>query len=301
MTLEYLKYFVATYKYGSLYKAAKHLYLSPQGVSRGIKKLEAELGEALFTRTQTGLQPTDFSIYIFPRIKKLIEQVDELYDIAANYNRSEDNVINFGLLGHNAISDTIRLIVEECDERNPDCKMILNVFSADKYEDIYKKLDEGELDIIWTFHTENDKKYRYYTFKRNIIKCALSPLNPLSEKEQLLWSDLKDQPFVMAGQNELYPKLIELECKKYDFIPYEAYYSLDSSHIAKLISSNKALGLFFFEYIDTIKSICPDIVLKSVEPALHMTASLITLQNCERDIVKKNAAYMQNKLIYNDR
>lgn len=298
MTFEYLKYFISAYKFGSLYKAAKHLYITPQGVGRGIKKLEDELGEDLFLRTQAGLQPTEFSKRIYPRVKKLVEDIEELYDIADCYKKSASNVINLGLLGHNAISDAIRIAAEEFYENNLDYKIVMTVFPASEYENLYKKLETGEIDLAWTFHTDMNSKYKYYPFRRNSIKCAMSGKNPLAAKETLQWPDLNGQSFVMAGKNELFPKLISEQCAKYDFVPYEAYYSLDSAHMAKLICNDKAMGLLFFEYIDTIGTICPDIVFKNVEPPLYMTASLITMAENSSAAVKKAASFIRSKLIY---
>ena len=282
--------------YGSLYKAAKKLYISPQGLSRGIKKLEEDLGQSLFDRTKIGLTPTPLSDALYQRAKKLTEDFDELYSVAINFKSRGRNTINFGLLGYNAITDAFRLAAEDYVSTIIDSGIIPNVFEASQYEDMYKKLDDGELDIVWSFHTEQEKKYNYYSFKRSPVKCLMSKDSPLSKKESLYWDDLSNQKFIVAGQRELYPRLIDEQCKKYGFSINAAYYSLDSVYMSQLISQGKAVSLLFFEYIDKIRLICPDIVIRTVNPPVFMTASVITSVSNETDDVKNAALYISGRM-----
>jgi len=298
MTIDQLKYFVSLYKYGSIYKASRPLYISPQGISRGIKKLEDEIGHELFIRTQSGLRPTTLAEKLYPRALQITEQFDELQDLAMNDCSSSDT-IRVGLLGHNAISDTFRTAVEAFCAEYVDARVALTVFSADDYESMYKKLNTGELDLMWTFHTETDPKYRYYSFRRSALKCAMSVSNQLAEKDSLNWNDLREQTFISAGKNELFPHLIAEQCQKYDFVPHDSYYSVDSVHMAKLIGQGKAMTLLFFEYIDTLHALNPDIVFRTVEPELFISGSVITRWDNSRPEVKQLAEYLQACLLNN--
>jgi Bacterial regulatory helix-turn-helix protein, lysR family len=56
--LEYLRAFLATYRSGSVTKAAEYVHLSQPAVSGQIKALEQQLGRTLFTRTPRGIVST---------------------------------------------------------------------------------------------------------------------------------------------------------------------------------------------------------------------------------------------------
>ncbi|MEO7029579.1 MAG: LysR family transcriptional regulator [Acidobacteriaceae bacterium] len=56
--LEHLRTFLATYRSGSVTKAAQYVHLSQPAVSGQIKSLEQQLGRTLFTRTPRGIIPT---------------------------------------------------------------------------------------------------------------------------------------------------------------------------------------------------------------------------------------------------
>lgn len=53
-----LKVFVAVYETKSITRAAKDQFLSPQGCSKIIQKIEGELGTSLFARNHFGVAPT---------------------------------------------------------------------------------------------------------------------------------------------------------------------------------------------------------------------------------------------------
>lgn len=58
MRIEYCKYILKTAELGSITRAAEHLFISQQGLSRAIKAVEQELGITLFQRASNQLLPT---------------------------------------------------------------------------------------------------------------------------------------------------------------------------------------------------------------------------------------------------
>ena len=54
-----LRCFRQVYEDRSINQAAKQLFITPQGLSRIITKLEGELQAPLFERTPTGMVPTE--------------------------------------------------------------------------------------------------------------------------------------------------------------------------------------------------------------------------------------------------
>ena len=55
MTLQQLEYFLAAFRHGSFTGAAEELRLAQPSLSEQVRRLEAELGVALFTRLGRGL------------------------------------------------------------------------------------------------------------------------------------------------------------------------------------------------------------------------------------------------------
>ena len=58
MNTKDLKCFEAVYQEKSISRAARRLYITPQGLGKNIRTLEAELETVLFERTKQGMRPT---------------------------------------------------------------------------------------------------------------------------------------------------------------------------------------------------------------------------------------------------
>lgn len=67
MDTKALYYFQAVYEEGNIHTAAKKRFISPQGLGKIIKGLEAELGGLLFVRTKTGVVPTESGKYLYEK------------------------------------------------------------------------------------------------------------------------------------------------------------------------------------------------------------------------------------------
>lgn len=76
MELRQLEYFVISVEEKSFYKASEKLYVSQPAISKAIAKLENDLNETLFLRTNKGLQLTAKGEKIYHYAKNILRQVD---------------------------------------------------------------------------------------------------------------------------------------------------------------------------------------------------------------------------------
>lgn len=77
MEIRQLKYFTEVYKYRNFSRAASACYISSQGISMAILRLEEELSCKLFNRTAKGLVPTAQGEFLYPRARQILALLDE--------------------------------------------------------------------------------------------------------------------------------------------------------------------------------------------------------------------------------
>lgn len=87
MELQQLKYVVAVHECGSFTQAAKNLYVSQPSLSQSIKKLEKQLGVALFCRTTRSLHLTEEGEEFYRQAKKIVDACAKLSE-AMEHRRS---------------------------------------------------------------------------------------------------------------------------------------------------------------------------------------------------------------------
>ena len=77
MDTKILKCFQIVCEEKSLSRAAKRLYITPQGLSKNIRQLEEELGTSLFFRTAQGMEPTESGRFC-RKSERVIRELEEI-------------------------------------------------------------------------------------------------------------------------------------------------------------------------------------------------------------------------------
>ena len=127
MDFRHIQHFIQTAELGSLSKAARQLNMVQPALSQSIKRLEAELGTVLFTRSRKGMALTEAGTLF----------LDHAYGILNQYNRAKENLAATSDVPSGSVSVAMTasalnvLAVPLCDAMSRD------------YPDINLNLEEG--------------------------------------------------------------------------------------------------------------------------------------------------------------
>lgn len=99
MTLQQLEYFLAALDAGSFSAAAERLLLSQPSLSEQIRRLEAELGVALFARVGRGVKPTDAAQALRPHAEAALAAVADAREAVAVGRELQGGIATFGTFG----------------------------------------------------------------------------------------------------------------------------------------------------------------------------------------------------------
>ena len=99
MTFQQLDYFLAAFRHGSFSAAAEELHLAQPSLSEQVRKLEAELGVALFARVGRGLVPTDAGRELRPHAERVLADVDRARDAVSAVRELRGGIATFGTWG----------------------------------------------------------------------------------------------------------------------------------------------------------------------------------------------------------
>lgn len=78
MDLRQIEYFTQLYKDLNITKASRNLFISQQGLSKSLSKLEAEIGLPLFERSVQGVTPTTAANLLYQSFDKVAEAYHDL-------------------------------------------------------------------------------------------------------------------------------------------------------------------------------------------------------------------------------
>ena len=97
MTLVQLRHLLSLAQTGSFSKSASALFLTQPALSRSIRALELELGQALFDRIGRRSEATPFGREVVARARQLVEGADDLRDSGAQMALGNVGTLRIGL------------------------------------------------------------------------------------------------------------------------------------------------------------------------------------------------------------
>jgi LysR family cyn operon transcriptional activator len=122
MTLQQLVYFLAAADAGSFSAAAEELHMAQPSLSEQIRRLEAELGVALFARAGRGLTLTEAGRLLIPHAQRTLAAADEAADSVREVRDITGGTVAFGTFG-SAHHYLLGGLVQEFRARHPNVRV----------------------------------------------------------------------------------------------------------------------------------------------------------------------------------
>lgn len=188
--------FIKVYLLGNIHRAAEELYLSAQAVSKIISRLEKELGEALFVRTNDGLYPTPFADKLKERADIILYQYAKIRDDFED--SSEDKVFVLRIASTYAVLKYLTLdFLKGFYDKYPNIH--LNFVEYPEYP-IYEMLKKGQVDLAFLPEPIDVNLFEFIFCFSHKYCAVMNEKHPLAEKDVLEYKDLNHIPLALKGR-----------------------------------------------------------------------------------------------------
>jgi DNA-binding transcriptional LysR family regulator len=189
-----LRYAVAAAEYGSFRRAAEALNLKQSTLSRRILLMEQRLGAALFERTRSGVRPTLAGAEFLRSARHLIQQAESMAEMVKAAGRGEAGLLTIGC--YTSLSaGNLRATLIDHRLRFPAVNIRIVQDSRDR---LLTGIANGTIDaaIITGERYIQDGTAMGLWSERILV--ALPETHLLATRDVVLWSDLKDETFLIA-------------------------------------------------------------------------------------------------------
>ncbi|MBC5782159.1 LysR family transcriptional regulator [Ramlibacter sp. USB13] len=271
MTLVQLRHLIALVESGSFSRAAEALFLTQPALSRSIRALEEEMGQALFDRLGRRIELTAFGRDVLQRARQIVFEVDEL---AANGRQQRDGragSLRVGMgSGPGAMLMTPLLL--EMARRHPLVHLTVSRGSTDR---LLQGLRERELDALvvdaLSVSPAPDLELVTLAEMRGVFMCR--PGHPLLRAASVRFPEVRKYPIASTPlSDEVARMLVEL----YGPAAHpEACVTLRCEEIASLVDVARQSDAVLL----AIRASAPDLVELPMKPAVGRKArfGLVTL------------------------
>lgn len=237
MNIKDLEYFQMICQEQSITKAAKRLYLSPQGLSKILQGMEAKLHTTLLIRTKQGIQLTESGQALLRRAPGITQAYQDLEQEIRNIEnriRGEIDLISaYGIL---------RLLTPDCilmfREKYPDITFTYREFPDCEVE---RRFLNKEGTIAFSVAPFQTGLYDVTELERFPIKLLVNQDHPLSRREYVTIQDLRGERLYIESSQFKIHHLICDKCRQAGFTPDIVFETSGFSLCHKMCAQNKGI------------------------------------------------------------
>ena len=207
MNLLQMKYILYVEKYHSFSRAAKKLYVSQPGISKGIKDVEDEYGIQLFNRESGKVSLTEQGIKLIRQISPIVEQAEYIDDYY-RHNKISECTLSVACQHHAVALNTM----EECLlEVLPDKEKYEIRFLEVMTKEVIEYVHSGVCEIGLLLKNKDNRVIKaeldsrnleFKTICENKSYVYLGKQHPLAEKSIITDEDLEPYPFMRYYQGK---------------------------------------------------------------------------------------------------
>lgn len=214
MEIRQLKYFVEICHCKSFSQAANMCFISPQGMSMSMMRLEEELGRKLFVRSPMGIALTPHAEFLLPKAKKILAIADECEEYFRS-DRQEESVLPVSC-SHGTVEECGGRLISEFQDLYPEIKVQIRECSdmdADEAvlsEDCELALTVGPL--------PKDRFDSHLLFSTNYTLVVKSD-DPLARKKKIRIRDLEGLPLAVMKSGVRTYSFLKSACADAGFEP----------------------------------------------------------------------------------
>lgn len=237
MNTKDLRAFLTIYEVGSITKAAKQLFMTPQGLSKILKNIENELEVDLFIRSYTGVKPTYYGENLAKKAEQIINDLESIKKDIVHPKRQITLHIasTYGVIAYLSID-----FLNDFRKAYPHIQLEI-LEHPDKLVDTM--VDEEWADVGFLAGPVDSTRFEATFFTSHMHCLVIHESHPLAERETIDYSDLDHEPIALIDRKFMpYHNNMNrfLKAGSFPVIAMETSEILLTHQIASL---NKAIGI----------------------------------------------------------
>lgn len=233
-----IRFFRQVYEDRSINKAAKLLFITPQGLSRIIHHLEEELKAPLFERSANGMFPTESGTFLYENSTRLLEQFDEIMTgIRQIQDRDQKLKIGFSCGVLNIFP------FHKLEEYKTRYSNIQIQWEEASNQEILNKVRQGSMDIGFVIGQVTDQELWSKEMMSRKMNVIVYEGHPLYDRESLSVEDLREEPLITLNEKYFsYHSLLQ-RCRDFGFTPAIVAKTMESQIIYHFCRQKTGLGI----------------------------------------------------------
>lgn len=292
MTIKELEEYQMICRKGSLSKAAKALFITPQGLSRVLKNLETELDCTLVNRVASGLELTESGECLLEYAQKVVEEYHKMKEKIGNIRESVHGSVEL-LMAY----DIIRLL-------DPDCfadfqRMYPGIsFTYRELPDriTEQMLVEGQGNAALSIGPFAADLFQIQPLMRCPLSLVVYEGHSLSSKKEVTIEDLMEEPLYLENSSFKINEFVQRKCWLKGFEPNIVFESSSFDICYKMCRMKKGISVVL-DFVHEDMKTDGLVRIPFADSDMNLEIAFLTCKNSPGEYaVEKFCSYLKNKL-----
>jgi len=242
MEIMALRVFVAVADKGSLTHAQEQLNISQPAASLQLKKLQEDLGVALFDRTPRGMKLTDAGRKLLPLARRSLQSISDFRSTAIGMSGQVQGQLRIGTI---VDPEFLRLgaWLRVMSERHPELSFDLQQGISGA---VARRVEQGSLDVAFVLGLPDFVDLAEGLHVEDLVDChyrVIAPAGWQSQIEGKGWAELAQLPWISTPQDSVHSRLLQRTFNAAGVEPVIAARVDVESSMLDLVKSGVALSL----------------------------------------------------------
>lgn len=253
MNTKELMSFLRVCQYGNITRAAKSLFITPQGLSKIIKGLENELNVSLLYRTPNGVIPTEYGEVLKKQAQHIIDEIQAIELQIQNIENNRCGTIHIAS-AYGVLSAFSLDWIYEFEKTYHNIKLDVMEYTDKKVEEAVRN---GTVEAGFTIGPIDAAHFNGTLLKSYKMQLLVHKSNPLSRKNAIDFYELSGEKIIIEGKEfNVYDNFLK-NCREAGFEPNIIFETTEISLAHKLCHQGKGIAV-------TIDFVAEDIVFDDV-------------------------------------
>lgn len=242
MELRQLEYFVAVVEHGGFNEAAKRLYISQAGLSKAVKKLENDLGVALFCQVEQRTTPTDAGMLLYEKARFLLAEAAHARDLVLSEMKRKQGRVRIATSCKRTYFQKVGRLAARFQKMYP---QITLEFTEASPAWVRNALLRGNADvgIIGEALGFSPPEFDEIILDRASYMLAVHRDNPLAGKESVSISELADENWILFPPSFHLFKMVNQSCDEVGFTPKIIFTATQPEFIYAMVDEGLGISI----------------------------------------------------------
>lgn len=207
VTLRQIKGFIAISRLGSFSRAADAIHVTQPALSLMIRKMEEQIGVALFERSSRHVALTTAGRELLPGVQRLVDELEATFDALTESTAPLGGTLSVASIP-SVSAAVLPRIIAAFEKDRPRVHVVLHDAMTESHR-MLQMVRAGEFDCAVGTPQPQDADLQFIPWLEDVMNVVLPKAHPLARRRKVRWLEVAELPIIATSYNSHVRRLMD--------------------------------------------------------------------------------------------